>query len=114
MSFRAPDAEAAREAGEALELTGELYRIAVEELNEAFAEIRAGRFAGAKEAKRAVRDLADLSKALLEERRNVERLRRQIAGELTTGLSGGGALDLGAARDEIGRRLARLRAAAGD
>lgn len=110
VSFRPPDTEAAREAGEALELTGELYRIAVEELNEAFAAIRAGRFAEAKEAKRAVRDLADLSKALLEERRNVERLRRQIAGEA----AGGAALDLGAARDEIGRRLARLRGSGGD
>ena len=94
----------------ALNLTEELYRIAVEELNEAFAGTREGRFELAKEGRRAVRDLADLSKALLEERRNVEKLRKELAG----GGAGDGALDLGAARDEIGRRLARLRAARGD
>ncbi|VDC31793.1 hypothetical protein [Pseudogemmobacter humi] len=99
----------AAEAAGALDLTEQLYRIAVEELNEAFAGIREGRFELAKDGKRAVRDLADLSKALLEERRNVEKLRKQAAGE-----AGGGELDLGAARDEIGRRLACLRAARGD
>ena len=93
----------------ALNLTEELYQIAVEELNEAFAGIREGRFELAKEGRRAVRDLADLSKALLEERRNVEKLRKELAGD-----GGDGSLDLGAARDEIGRRLARLRAARGD
>ncbi|WP_232831267.1 hypothetical protein [Pseudogemmobacter bohemicus] len=98
------------DAAGALNLTEELYRIAVEELNEAFAGIRVGKFELAKEGRRAVRDLADLSKALLEERRNVEKLRKELAG----GGASDGELDLGAARDEIGRRLARLRAARGD
>ncbi|NPD15358.1 hypothetical protein HOY34_09120 [Xinfangfangia sp. D13-10-4-6] len=98
------------QAAGALNLTEELYRIAVEELNEAFAGIRQGRFEMAKEGRRAVRDLADLSKALLEERRNVDKLRKELAGAG----AGDGALDLGLARDEIGRRLARLRAARGD
>ena len=94
----------------ALDLTEALYQIAVEELNEAFAGIRDGQFALAKDGKRAVRDLAELAKSLLEERRHVDKLRKQLVG--TLGADGG--LDLGAARLEIGRRLALLRHARGD
>lgn len=100
----------AQTAEAALDLTEALYQIAVEELNEAFAGIRAGRFELAKDGKRALRDLADLSKSLLEERKNVEKLRKHLAGSVDSG----GELDLGAARDEIGRRLALLRRARGD
>ena len=95
---------------EALHLTEQLFQVAVEDLNEALAAIRDGRAEAAKEGKRAVRDLADLSRMVLEERRNVEKLRKQAAGAVGTW----GELDLHAARDEIGRRLACLRNARGD
>lgn len=45
---------------------------------------------------------------LMAERIKVDKLRKDIAGGV-----GGGSLDLGAARDEIGRRLACLRRAGG-
>ncbi|MBK4217839.1 permease [Paracoccus caeni] len=61
-----------------------------------------------KAAVKAARDVRDAISLLFEERNRVEKLRREIAGGV-----GGGALDLDAARDEIGRRLACLRRAAG-
>lgn len=64
---------------------------------------------GLKEAVRLARDLRAATQLMLEERNRVDRLRKEIAG----GVDGGGALDLDAARDEIGRRLACLRRAAG-
>lgn len=108
MTIRFEDGEGASE--DALELAETLLTLAVSEMNEALASIRDGRAEAAKEGRRAVRDLADLSKLVLEERRNVEKLRKQVAG--TVGPRG--ELDLDAARDEIGRRLACLRNARGD
>ena len=94
----------------ALRLTEQLFGIAVADLNDALAAIREGRADAAKEGKRAVQQLADLSVRVLEERRNVEKLRKQTAGAVGTW----GELDLDAARDEIGLRLACLRNARGD
>ena len=108
MTIRVREAQVAPEA--ALELTEQLFDLAVEDLNAALAHIRAGQFETAKEGKRAVQDLTVLARLVLEERRNVDKLRKQAAGAV----AGGGALDLGSARDEIGRRLACLRAARGD
>jgi hypothetical protein len=59
-------------------------------------------------ALRAVRDLQAAFGLLMEERVRVDRLRREVAGVV-----GERSLDLDAARDEIGRRLARLRDAGG-
>ena len=64
---------------------------------------------GLKEAVKLARELRAATQLMLEERNRVDRLRKEIAG----GVDGGGALDLDAARDEIGRRLACLRRAAG-
>lgn len=61
-----------------------------------------------KDAVKAARDIREAMSRLFDERDRVEKLRREIAGGV-----GGGALDLDAARDEIGRRLACLRRAAG-
>lgn len=61
-----------------------------------------------KAALQAARDVREASKILSDERGKVDKLRRDIAGAV-----GGGSLDLDAARDEIGRRLACLRRAAG-
>lgn len=58
----------------------------------------------------AVRDLQAALAVLMDERVKIDRLRNQVAGVV-----GGRTLDLNAARDEIGRRLARLRdAGSGD
>jgi hypothetical protein len=54
------------------------------------------------------RDLRSALEMVMGERARVDRFRRQADAAV-----GGGALDLDAARDEIGRRLARLRAAGG-
>lgn len=95
---------------EALQLTEQLFQVAVGDLNDALSAVRSGNFEAVKEGKRAVRDLAELSKMVMEERRHVEKLRKQIAGAVGTW----GELDLHTARDEIGRRLACLRDARGD
>lgn len=95
---------------DALELAEQLFEVAVGDLNDVLRAIRDGRYEAAREGKRAVRDLADLSRMVLEERRNVEKLRKQIAGAVGAGTG----LDLDAARDEVGRRLALLRNARGD
>lgn len=95
---------------DALELTEHLFRVAIGDLNEAMTAIREGRIEAATEGKKAVRLLSDLSLRVLEERRNVERLRKNLTG-VDEGWS---ELDLDAARDEIRRRLACLRDARGD
>ena len=101
---------AAETPEDVLEFTESLFQVAIEDLNSALQAIRAGQLDAAKEGKRAVRDLAAMGMQVLEERKNVEKLRKQIAGAV----SAWGALDLDAARDEVGRRLACLRAARGD
>ena len=52
----------------------------------------------------AARDLRDAFRILISARERVDKLRTQIAG-----IAGAHELDFDAARDEIGRRLARLR-----
>lgn len=73
-------------------------------LAEAVAAIKAGEFGHLKEATLCMRDLKNAAFAAYDERNRVEKLRKQGAGSV-----GAGDLDLDAARDEIGRRLARLR-----
>lgn len=69
--------------------------------------LRKGEVDGCEEAVKAARALRGATQNLLEERNRVDKLRRQVAGVL----DGAGSLDLDAARDEIGRRLACLRRA---
>lgn len=59
-----------------------------------------------KETARMVRDLRAATQLVLEERSKLDKLRKDIAGDV-----GAGCLDLDAARTEIGRRLACLRRA---
>lgn len=91
-----------------LAVTGEWLDEAVRNVAQAVQDLRAGRLEGVKDVQTAIRDLKASIQLLNEERNRVEKYTRQIAGA-----AGGGALDLGAARDEIGRRLACLRAAGG-
>ncbi|MBL9056305.1 MAG: hypothetical protein JNJ84_08510 [Rhodobacteraceae bacterium] len=66
--------------------------------------IRLGEFGQIKDAKAHVQNLRAALDLYIGERNRVEKLRKQVAGAV--GASG---LDFDAARDEIGRRLARLR-----
>lgn len=85
----------------------QLMRVAAEELVTAVNSVKRGKLEEAKAAMTAVRDLRAAYFVVMDERGKVEKLRKQVAGAVGTGT-----LDLSAARDEIGRRLARLRDAA--
>ncbi len=85
----------------------QLMRVAAEELVTAVNSVKRGKLEDAKAAMTAVRDLRAAYFVVMDERGKVEKLRKQVAGAVGTGT-----LDLSAARDEIGRRLARLRDAA--
>lgn len=84
-----------------------LYRTTAEELIVAVNAIKQGQFQEVKTTSQSVRDLKAAYFLVMEERGKVEKLRKTFAGSVGTG-----SLDLHAARDEIGRRLARLRDAA--
>lgn len=84
--------------------TEDYLRETAEQLVRAVQDARAGKLGEIKAAQQSVRDLKTLFQMVMEERTRVEKLRKQIAGVVD-----GHALDFGAARDEIGSRLARLR-----
>ena len=92
------------EAPVVLAATETFLKDAVEDLAAAIAAVREGKLGDAKAAMLAVKDFKQAFYALMEERSRVEKFRKQIAGNV-----GAGSLDLDAARDEIGRRLACLR-----
>lgn len=101
------DETAARAAGQDLLAEAEeLFRTSAELLAARLRALREGRVEGLKETAQATRDLRAALQLALEERTRLEKLRRQDDG------GGAAALDLAAARDEIGRRLACLRGAA--
>ncbi len=87
-----------------LEATEHLFRDAAADLALALTAVRQGQLSEAKAAAGAVRDLKAAFVMVMEERARVEKLRKLVAGAVGTGT-----LDLDAARDEIGRRLACLR-----
>ncbi|MEF9603521.1 permease [Paracoccus sp. PXZ] len=91
-----------------LEIADGLFRSYAAELNRLREKIEAGETGELKESARLVRDLRAATQMVLEERSKVDKLRKDAAGQI-----GAGALDLVAARDEIGRRLACLRRAGG-
>ncbi|QRZ15304.1 permease [Paracoccus methylovorus] len=91
-----------------LEIADGLFRSYAQELNRLRQKIEAGETDELKESARLVRDLRAATQMVLEERSKVDKLRKDAAGRV-----GAGALDLVAARDEIGRRLACLRRASG-
>mgnify|MGYP003382149575 FL=1 len=90
-----------------LAATEELYTEAAEDLIRVMSQIKSGDYENAKLASSAVRDLKAAFYLVMDERTKVDKLRKQA-----TGAVGTGTLDMDAARDEIGRRLARLRDAA--
>lgn len=102
----APRGEAAARA--VLEEAEAHFRRTIHALDGILGEIEAGHTERAKALKGALGDLGKAAQTAFDERERVEkRLRTDIGGEC------GYALDLAEARDEIGRRLDRLRAAHG-
>ena len=77
---------------------------AAEELSRLIDSIRAGNLDEARAVPRAVRDVNQALQAVVIGAQNAEKLCKQA-----TGTVGAASLDFLAARDEIGRRLARLR-----
>lgn len=86
-----------------------LFRETAEDLVRAIKRLKARPGDDGKTATQAVKDLKTAFQMVMDERTRVDKLRRQAAGAV-----GDHALDFGAARDEIGRRVARLRIAGGD
>ena len=76
----------------------------VAEINEAMDRLKQNQFDDLKDATRSYRDLRQALLMVFEERAKVAKLDK-----LEAGIAYDYALDLDAARDEIGRRLARLR-----
>lgn len=85
-----------------------VFDTAAMELGATLERLQASRGDGSERALRAVRDLQAALAVLVDERVKIDRLRNE-----TAGVVGERALDLDAARAEIGRRLARLRDAGG-
>jgi hypothetical protein len=92
-----------------LGVTESLFEDAVMELYRTITALRAGEFTEVKAAHTAISDLRATAMRVLDERGKVDKLRKQIAGQV----GAGGALDLEGARAEVGRRLACLRDAGG-
>ncbi len=91
-----------------VEIADGLFRSYAADLDRLRRKITAGETDDLKESGKLVRALRDATQMVLEERTKVDKLRKDAAGQV-----GAGALDLVAARDEIGRRLACLRRAGG-
>ena len=106
--FVAGGNEGALGAGEAIDVAGEMFREVAEELHRLRIGLRGGSTDDVKDTARLVRDLRAATQLVLEERNRVDKLRKEVAGDV-----GAGRLDLAAAREEIGRRLACLRRTSG-
>ena len=91
-----------------IEIADGLFRSYAGDLHQLRLKIQAGETEDLKESSKLVRDLRAAAQLVLEERNKVDKLRKDAAGHVGTGV-----LDLAAARDEIGRRLACLRRAGG-
>ena len=91
-----------------IEIADGLFRSFAGDLHQLRLRIQAGETQDLKESGKLVRDLRAAAQLVLEERSKVDKLRKDAAGHVGTGV-----LDLAAARDEIGRRLACLRRAGG-
>ncbi len=87
-----------------LAVTGDWLREAAEGIAETVQAVRGGDLPRVKDAEAHVKALRAALQLFIEERGRVEKLRKQVAGAVGTG-----GLDFDVARDEIGRRLARLR-----
>jgi hypothetical protein len=81
-----------------------LFQDYAEEIARLLQKAKRGEFDEIKALPGQIKQLREVFQLVQEERSRVEKLRKQVAG-----LVGTGELDFQSARDEIGRRLARLR-----
>ena len=100
--------QSADDAGQYFDQAITLYRSGSRELTDIIEEIGQGKTARAKKLLGVLSELRRASVTMMEEARNVEDLRRKLVGDVYEP-----AFDLAAARDEIGCRMARLRAVRG-
>lgn len=94
--------------------TGRLFELAAARMAAAIDQLETGSPAEVRAAQKAIRELRLALWMLVDERTRLDKLRNKIAGLVESGGGGDGGgrkLELDAARDEIGRRLAGLRAA---
>ncbi len=95
-------------ADEILLIAERHFRRMLERIDLIIVELKESETVAAKEAQAAVRDLSKAVQTIFDERTKFEKLRNLKAGAVHHV-----AFDFDAARDEIGRRMARLRAARG-
>lgn len=93
----------------ALGTVGGLFNSCADKMQAMNDSLERGELDDLKDAVKLARDMRGATLVMIEERNRIEKLRRDVAG----GCGGAGALDLDAAREEVGRRLACLRRAAG-
>ena len=86
------------------EFTEDLLKEIAEDIARLLAQAKRGEFDGLKGLPGHVKQLRDVFLMVQDERGRFEKLRKQVAG-----IVGTGELDFQSARDEVGRRLARLR-----
>ncbi|WP_157973629.1 hypothetical protein [Tropicimonas sp. IMCC34043] len=96
------------DAGQFFDQAVELYRSSSRELTEIIREVGLGKTERARKLSPVLSEIRKASVTMMEEARHVEDLRRRLVGNVHQQ-----ALDLAGARDEIGSRMARLRAARG-
>lgn len=89
-----------------LEIANNHFDRALDELDKSLAKMEQAEKAGAQELVKAIQDTRKATQILFEERVKVETFRKK-----TSGVAYDYAIDLDAARDEIGRRMALLRGA---
>lgn len=89
-----------------LEIANNHFNRALDELDKIILKMDVAEKAGAQNLAKAIQDMRKATQVLFEERAKVEQLRKK-----STGVAYDYAIDLGAARDEVGRRLALLRQA---
>jgi hypothetical protein len=87
-----------------LAVAEDMCRDAVQQLYVTLRLVRAGKLQEARATFQAARDLRSALQVAVEEKIKIERIRKQEAGIVNAY-----AIDLAAARDEIGKRLARQR-----
>ncbi len=94
--------------GQYFDQAAEIYRSSSKELTDIVREIGDGKTDRAKKLGPVLTEIRKASMAMMEEARNVEDLRRKLVGDVHEQ-----SFDLAGARDEIGCRMARIRAARG-
>ncbi|RYH11188.1 hypothetical protein [Tropicimonas sp. IMCC6043] len=94
--------------GQYFDQAAEIYRSSSRELTQIVREIGIGKTDRAKKLSPVLTEIRKASMAMMEEARHVEDLRRKLVGDVREQ-----GFDLAGARDEIGRRMARIRAARG-